>query len=225
MSRPPLSPEVRALLDRERVVPPLTAPVRARALARARAALVAGRVLPLAGSSPAPRMRWGIAVAAACMATAAVAATAFEIGAHRRAVASDRPSAPIVQVAVQSPVAVVPSSAAPPVAVVPSSPGAPATHAPRSSQAEPDPDELRLLRQARAAVARQDFAAALIPIAEHVRRFRNGRLVEEREALRVRALSGLGRTEEARHASDSFEARFPRSVLLPAVRQMPAPEP
>ena len=230
MSRPPLSPEVRALLDRERVVPPLSAPVRARALARARAALVAGRVLPLAGSSPAPRMRWGIAVAAACIATAAVAATAYEIGAHRRAVASDRTSAPLVQVAVLSPVAppvaVVPSSpAAPPVAVVPSSSAAPVTHAPRSSQAEPDPDELRLLRQARAAVARQDFAAALIPIAEHVRRFKDGRLVEEREALRVRALSGLGRTEEARHASDSFEARFPRSVLLPAVRQMPAPEP
>ena len=40
--RPPLSPEVRALLDHEREIPPLPASVRARALARARAALVAG---------------------------------------------------------------------------------------------------------------------------------------------------------------------------------------
>ena len=39
------------------------------------------------------------------------------------------------------------------------------------------------MRQARAAVARGDFAAALSPITEHARRFKNGRLVEEREAL------------------------------------------
>jgi hypothetical protein len=95
----------------------------------------------------------------------------------------------------------------------------------RASQAEPAPDELRLLREARAAVARQDFEAALVPIAEHTRRFKNGRLAEEREALRVKALSGLGRTEEARHAADTFEARFPRSVLLPSVSRMPASQP
>ena len=83
--------------------------------------------------------------------------------------------------------------------------------------------ELRLLREARAAVAREDFAAALPPIAEHARRFKNGRLVEEREALRVKALGGLGRTAEARHAAAAFQARFPHSVLLPAVSQASAP--
>jgi hypothetical protein len=240
--RSPLSPEVRALLDRERVLPAVPAPARARALTRARAALVAGRMMPFRRSRRGRRMRWGVAVAIACIATVAVAATAYQIGAHRSSVPSDRPSAPLVQgtasLPVAPPLAVAPSSpaappmvvappspAAPPMAVVPPSPAAPVARAQRSSQAEPDPDELRLLRQARAAVARQDFAAALIPIAAHARRFKNGRLAEEREALRVRALSGLGRTEEARHASDSFEARFPRSVLLPAVRQMPAPEP
>ena len=81
------------------------------------------------------------------------------------------------------------------------------------------------MREARAAVARGDFAAALSPIAEHTRRFKNGRLVEEREALRVKALGGLGRTAEARHAAAAFRARFPRSVLLPAVSQMPASAP
>jgi hypothetical protein len=87
---------------------------------------------------------------------------------------------------------------------------------------EPGPEELQLLRLARAAVARRDFAAALVPIGEHARRFKDGRLTEEREALRVKALAGLGRTEEARHAANAFEARFPRSVLLPAVSHMAA---
>jgi hypothetical protein len=76
--------------------------------------------------------------------------------------------------------------------------------------------------QARAAVARGDYAAALTPIAEHARRFRDGRLAEEREALRVKTLVGLGRTEEAQRAASAFQARFPRSVLSPAVRQMSA---
>jgi len=78
---------------------------------------------------------------------------------------------------------------------------------------------------ARSAVARQDFGAALGLLTEHARRFKEGRLAEEREALRVRALAGLGRTEEARRAAGQFQARFPRSVLLPAVRQMPGATP
>jgi hypothetical protein len=84
---------------------------------------------------------------------------------------------------------------------------------------------LHLLRQARAAIARGDFAAGLSTIAEHTHRFKNGRLVEEREALRVKALAGLGRIDEARHAAAAFRARFPRSVLLPTVSQMPAAGP
>ena len=83
-----------------------------------------------------------------------------------------------------------------------------------------DRSELRLLSRARAAVARTDFAAALPLIVEHARRFSDGRLAEEREALRVGALAGLGRDEEARHAASTFRARFPQSVLVPAVDQM-----
>jgi hypothetical protein len=81
------------------------------------------------------------------------------------------------------------------------------------------------MRQARGAVARGDFAGALSPINEHTRRFKNGRLVEEREALRVKVLVGLGRSEEARHAAAAFRRRFPLSVLLPAVGQMPVSRP
>jgi hypothetical protein len=93
---------------------------------------------------------------------------------------------------------------------------------PRHARAEAVRAELRLLRQARAAVARDDFAAAMPLIAEHTRRYgyKEGRLAEEREALRVKALVGLGRGEEARRAAAAFESRFPRSVLLPAVHQM-----
>jgi hypothetical protein len=93
---------------------------------------------------------------------------------------------------------------------------------PRLSQADAMRAELYLLRQARAAVAREDFATALPPIAEHARRFKDGRLTEEREALRVKALVGLGRTDEAHRAAASFRTRFPHSVLLPAVGRMSA---
>jgi hypothetical protein len=93
------------------------------------------------------------------------------------------------------------------------------------SPMEADRVELRLLRKARVAVARGDFATALSPLAEHARRFKNGRLAEEREALRVKALAGLGRTEEARRAAAAFRARFPRSVLRPAVSEMPTAAP
>jgi len=74
-----------------------------------------------------------------------------------------------------------------------------------------------LLAPSRAALARHDFAGALVAIADHARRFREGRLAEEREALRVKALAGLGRVQEARAAAAEFRRRFPRSALLPAI--------
>jgi len=79
--------------------------------------------------------------------------------------------------------------------------------------------ELALLDRARAAVAGGDFVTALVSIREHRQRFPNGRLVEEREALRVKALRGLGREDEARRAAADFRARFPRSVLLPKMTE------
>lgn len=234
MKESSLSPEVRALLDRERGIPSVPAPVRKRALARARAALVAGRVTVPSSFPGARRTRWGIVVAVACVAGVAVAAAGFQMGARHRPLTTSAESSPVAPVATSpapaipaAPIDAPPSSAtaAPaPIAVPPSTP-TPSNGVSHASQAEPAPDELRLLREARAAVARRDFEAALVPIAEHARRFRNGRLAEEREALRVKALSGLGRTEEARHAADAFEARFPRSVLLPSVSRMPASQP
>ena len=217
-TRSPVSPEVRALLDQERVLPPVSAAQRARAAARARAALTSSVVATAVPSSAASRPRWVAAAAVALVISAAVGAAAYEI--HSRWA-----PAPVMRRAVVSAPAVASAPAvSPPVMAVPELAPAPtpAVAAPGWSPADAARAELHLLREARAAVARGDFAAALPPIAEHARRFKNGRLVEEREALRVKALGGLGRTAEARRAAAAFRARFPRSVLLPAVSQMPA---
>jgi hypothetical protein len=152
-----------------------------------------------------------------------LAAVAYQMGAQRHSIPTDPHATPIAQVVATSRAPSVPSPSPSPsrAAAAPALVSAPASHASRPSQADAGSNELRLLRLARTAISRQDFAAALVPIGEHARRFRDGRLAEEREALRVRALVGLGRSEEARRAADLFKARFPRSVLLPAVHGMP----
>jgi hypothetical protein len=224
----PLSPKIRALLDQEREVPPVPVTVRARALTRARAALATGSVVTRrAPPAPPSRLRWAAGFALACTASAAVAAAAYEIHARWGTPAEQAPATAPRPAPRAAPIAAPPAAPEPAPAAVnadvrPAPAHAPATHA--MSKADAARAELRLLRQARAAVARQHFAAALPPIAEHTRRFKDGRLVEEREALRVKALAGLGRKDEARRAAAAFEARFPRSVLLPAVSKMPAAE-
>jgi hypothetical protein len=220
-SRPPISPEVRALLDRERAIPPQPASVRARAMARARAALAMRDVALASAPVARPRISWTAVVAGVCVVSAALGAAAYAIHARRAPAPALHPAASV------PPLALPPSR--PPVAAPLPAEAPPATEralrAAHPSQADAIRAELRLLRQARAAVGREDFAAALVPIAEHARRFKDGRLAEEREALRVKALAGLGRTEEARRAAASFEAHFPHSVLLPAVSKMPASVP
>jgi hypothetical protein len=217
------SPQVRSLLERERAIPPLPAAVRGRALARARAALATGVGAEQSPLSTAPRrMRWVAAAILVLRTCGAAAAAAYRIGIRAR------PVAPVVELA-PTPRSSAPA-AKPAVTLAPNSEvtdlPAPMAAAPATpSRADAAREELRLLRQARAAVARTDFAAALPPLTEHARRFKDGRLAEEREALRVKALAGLGRTDEARRAAAAFKARFPRSVLLPIVSQMPSAAP
>jgi len=74
--------------------------------------------------------------------------------------------------------------------------------------------ELELLRSAHTAYAARDYSNALLLAGEHARRFANGALSEQREALRIRCLAGAGRAAEARRAVTAFARRFPRSVLL-----------
>jgi len=77
--------------------------------------------------------------------------------------------------------------------------------------------EVELLQHAHLAYARRDFRGALALVAEHARRFRDGPLAEECEALRVESLLAAGHSLEARRASLAFAKRFPRSVLLPGI--------
>jgi hypothetical protein len=222
-SGPPLPPETEALLAREREIAPLPPSVRERVMARARASLRSRSVAPPMILRAPTRSRWAIAAGLLCVASAAMGAAAYEIRVHWPTAPRVAPSPPA------RPKVVVPASPPPAVpAVEEPAPPAPETEhlapAPRAAKQPVPIDELRLLRRARAAVAARDFGGALPPLVEHARRFKDGRLAEEREALRVKALAGLGHADEARRAAGQFEARFPRSVLLPAVKRMANPE-
>jgi hypothetical protein len=216
-AHPKPSVDVQALLEHERRLVALPAAARARAMVRARAALaIQAAPRPSAAdtaiSGPrSPRLsRWLAAACVAFLAGAASGVAAYEAGLRARAVPPpviEPPPASLstgVRAAARA-ATLEPLAPVPPPAVRGLS-GADAVRA-----------ELRLLRQARAAVLREDYAAALPPLAEHARRFRHGRLAEEREALRVKALAGLGRDRDAARAAAAFEARFPRSPLVSAV--------
>lgn len=224
-SRGALSPFTRDLIDRERGIPPLPAPVRERAVSRARAALQAGDSLVARAPRGRSRFHW----AAAVVLSAASAAVGAVGGAAMYEVSAGRAPGPGVVTGQASPrvdaraggaaggrslagaAGPVPTSgSAPPLGTTPEA----QQRTIAAARASTLRAELRLLTQAAAAVQRSDFGAALGLIGQHARRFRNGALCEEREALRVSALVGLGRIEEARSAAATFHARFPRSVLL-----------
>jgi hypothetical protein len=86
-------------------------------------------------------------------------------------------------------------------------------------------DERTLLDRARGAIEREDGAAALAATAEHARKYPGGIFVQEREAIAVRALVLLGRTDEARASVARFRERFPDSLLLPALESSAGMEP
>jgi hypothetical protein len=206
------------LLERERETLSLSPAVRARALTRARAAVLAGSVRSPVSTGH-PRLRWSAAVGLACLVGGTVGATASQI--HARWSPPPGPSLAARPVEASQPPAMQPSPA------TPSTPASPPRHVAtrRASTTDSAREELSLLGRARASVAREDFATALRLVAEHARRFRDGRLAEEREALRIKALAGLGRMEEAVRGAVEFGVRFPHSVLLPAVIQWPASGP
>jgi hypothetical protein len=236
----PFSPSVEALLASERIVEAQPEDVRRRALARARAAV--------SGAAPVPRARpwwggWGLRFAVAVVvATAAVSAAAIRAR-HKRV---DGPTATGAPSATPASSALDREPARQDEGSVAAPPAFPSSEAEVRDHTEPAPKnegaarpahaasprpayeryalELKVLQPARAAVARGDFSSALASIAEHERRFPDGELTEEREALRVQALSGLGRTEEASRAATAFRQRFPGSVLLSRMRVfLPSP--
>lgn len=219
---PPLSDEVRRLVELERSAPPAPADLRARALARAASAAEgAGAVIVR------PRFRSRVLLLAAALVVAVGAFAAYRSGEDAASGDDAHRAAPLITSTV-APAPPAPKSAEPsePVRVSPPKPvssSAPSTAAARPSPEETYAQELALLQRARASLAKGDATAALVAIAEHQRRFSAGRLREEREALRVKALTSLGRSDEARRAAERFKTEFPRSVLSSSIEQTAKP--
>lgn len=74
----------------------------------------------------------------------------------------------------------------------------------------PEDSEDALLHRAHAA-SLSDPRKALALTAEHVRRFPNGMLAQEREVLAIEALARLGRRDDARARATAFSASYPGS--------------
>jgi hypothetical protein len=79
--------------------------------------------------------------------------------------------------------------------------------------------EQALLDPARAALAQGDGAGALARLAQHERRFPNGALAQEREAMTIRALVLAGDRDAARARAESFRSRYPGSLLTPMIEK------
>jgi hypothetical protein len=218
--------ELEALFAVERELVPEPDAISNRAIQRARAALPRTLPLQLVSRSPKPRrLRIGQAATAAVM-LSALCAAAFHAGYEMKS----RSAAPPASAPTLTPsVLVLAVPVAPSTGSLSTDPELPLA-GPRPAKAKPVRSakpaaaayamELRVLQPAQQAAARQDFASALAAIAEHQHRFPSGQLAEEREALRVKALLGLGHIAEARRAGIAFRQRFPRSVLLGRIDKM-----
>ena len=214
--------EVQAVIERGRQIGRTPDVVRARLLARARLAVAASTHAARLGipeTAPAWRgRRLAFAAAALLLFTAAGATAALYAHSRRSAEIGPTvrlsPEAPSVLAAAPKPRA----AEVEPAPQLVSSPKVQHPHRALSPQ-ESYAAELYLLQRAQSEYASQDFSDALVLVAEHARRFANGRLAEEREALRVRSLAGAGRGDQARRALEAFARRFPRSVLLPRLRE------
>ena len=215
---PPLSPDVEALLAFERNLALQLDIIRARALVRARHAL-RGNDVPVTGRSPVGHEHVPMPVVVGIVVVTGLAA-AIELllsaGMRQTATSVERLSDPVVDLtstsATREPYVVQPLVERPQAAAANNG----------AAGSDDGLDELRLLDRARQFDRRGDYRAALASTREHQRRFSDGRLVEEREALRIRALMGLGRAREAGAIAALFRQKFPRSVLLESIDRMMA---
>ncbi|MDB4936318.1 MAG: hypothetical protein JWP87_3290, partial [Labilithrix sp.] len=78
--------------------------------------------------------------------------------------------------------------------------------------------ERALLDVARSALARGEPSEALVATGRHAHDYPDGVLVEEREAIAVKALVALGRRDEARARARALEQRFPNGLTVRAVK-------
>ncbi len=234
-----LGPESKAVLDAARQGDDPTEAdrerVRAAIASRLAAGAAAGLGLATAARSSTAALRAGLA-AKALVGVALVCA----IGASAVMLArtSPSPAAPAVGVAAPPPAPIAPPALAPTdtsdgwngsrgpatpgglhptarVAPVAASAAASARSAPATADVAA---EVRLLGEAHTAMRGGQAEQALVLLDEHARRYPKGALGEERDAARVAALCALGRTSEAREATDRFLRSAPRSPLAGPVR-------
>jgi hypothetical protein len=238
-----LTPELRALLRRG--ITPLEAPEGAAGRLSARLATTLAEDPTVGGGEDDGKgepLGWTRATAAQWL---VVAALGGAVAGSALAVAALTPSlGPVI--APSAPVAATPGSLAPPPApladaaarLVPGMEPMEASAEGAGAAAAPAPKigasadvihrdtagkERELLDRARAAFGRGDLDDAYRTLNTHGARYPKGVLAEEREALAVRTLAGLGRSDEARARARRFEATYPDSVMLPVVRETTAP--
>jgi hypothetical protein len=102
-------------------------------------------------------------------------------------------------------------------------PLAPASSAPAGAPAQRDPSnrglasERALLDVARTALANGESAPALAAVLRHEKEYPKGALVEEREALAIKALVLAARYDEARTRAARYQRAFPNGLMQPAV--------
>lgn len=238
---PPLSKLARDLLARERGRQEDEG-IKSRALARARAvvdgARVAGSGLRSLGAmnrTASPRRAWRtVLLIAAAVGAAGLAAAGA--GLYGQSDAAEHLAAPGTAIPTEATHLAV-GGALLPVERANDAPTEPAPQAPVAPQGSVGADgarslslkqyasELSLLEPARTSISRGDYAAALSALSQHRREFPNGQLSQEREALRVRALWGLGQKPAALAAASAFRKRYPRSALLSWLKAQGEPNP
>jgi hypothetical protein len=220
----PLSETARELIADERQRPPEDEALKQRVLERAREAMAPDRPSGVAlrrvgpAARRAPRTLLLIAAALGIAGLAAAGAGLYRLTARNRDLAPApasvlvTPKAPAERpVAPPPPVAPEPQQQA--AAPEPPRPAPPAESA-HVSTVQQYAVELGVLEPARSSIGRGDYAGAMTAIARHQREYPRGQLAEEREALRVRALWGMGQKASAESAAAAFRKRYPRSVLL-----------
>lgn len=153
------------------------------------------------------------------LALVAAVSTAMGVGAGVFYLNQSAPVTPVEPAAVVEPA---PPPPRPPVVVAPTPASQPAELPPPKPLIAPRPiadtlaAEQALLERARTALKVEDAAAALTLLNEHGASYPRGRLVEEREALRVLTLF-KAESVDAASAAKKFRVRFPHSIFLPAI--------
>lgn len=233
---PKLDPDIARLLDEAKSIPELDPAKKAALFARVSAGIGAPPSQGPeggGGAPPADPIGAGSALVTSTARAVIALGSVFALGigagvAIDRAMIAPAPASPPASVAAPAPstppsVMVTNGVEGISVASLPDAPSATALPA-RGSSARPEVSarglaaERALLDVARGALARGEATAALDATDRHAKEYPAGALVEEREAIAIKALVALGRHDDARKRAAAFERRFPNGLLLRGVK-------